>query len=66
VSKIFSFGKGFEAEIIAEAFNIFNSENLYSTNTRMVLSNGTLDSTFDVDNTAGSPRQYQLGLKFRF
>ncbi|NWG00988.1 MAG: TonB-dependent receptor [Thermoanaerobaculaceae bacterium] len=66
LSKIFSFGGGFEAEIIAEVFNLTNSENLRTSKTRMVLANGSLDPTFNEKNLAGPPRQYQAGLKLRF
>jgi len=66
LAKSFSLGGGFAAEIIAEVFNVFDSENLRSSNTRMVLANGNLDPTFNQKNLAGPPRQYQAGIKFRF
>jgi outer membrane receptor protein involved in Fe transport len=66
VSKIVGFGHGIEAEIIAEAFNLLGADNLRTSNRRLVLGNGSFDENFGVNNLAGSPRQYQVGLKLRF
>jgi len=76
LSKSFSLGSGTEVEILGEVFNLFNRANWYTTQWK--LSTGcdyawygewiqcrTFDD-FGENNHVGRPRQYQLGLRFRF
>ncbi len=55
-----------EIEVIGEAFNLLAADNLRTSNTEMVTSDGELNDRFGELNLAGSPRQYQVGLKVRF
>lgn len=70
ISKVFRIGK-LETEIIAEAFNLLGTDNLYTSNKRLqTWSSSTnttaLDPNFNTKNLAYAQRQYQLGLKFRY
>jgi hypothetical protein len=65
VSKIFHVSE-VELELIGEAFNVFNSKNLTTDRYELVDANGNKVSDFGQLNVAGSPRQYQVGLRVRF
>jgi hypothetical protein len=60
------FGGDFELELIGEVFNLLNEENFWSSNDRLVESNGTINPDFNEITNAGLPRRYQIGAKFRF
>ncbi len=66
LSKIFRFGRDLELEIIAEAFNVTNEDNMYTDETQLIDRYGNVDEDFGKLTQAGDPRGYQLGLKFRF
>ncbi len=66
LSKIIRFGRDLELEIIAEAFNLTNEDNMYTDETQLVNRYGEIDEDFGKLTQAGDPRSYQLGLKFRF
>ncbi len=78
VTKIFRIFGDYELEVIAECFNVFNNDNWYvnSSNQQLVVNNaGDLNPTFglvkdpstgEAIGSPGQPRQYQVGLKFRF
>ncbi len=71
LSKIFRFGSSYELEIIGEAFNVFDFSNFRTSITQLVLYDRTRgvaseNPDFGRNNISGSPRQYQVGLKFRF
>jgi len=66
LSKTFIFGRNLELEIIAEAFNVTNEENMYTDETELVNRYGDIQDDFGELTQAGDPRGYQLGLKFRF
>ncbi len=75
LSKTFKLFDNFELELIAEVFNVFDNENWYSSRDELVNRYGEIDPTFglvkdpetgDVIGSPGSPRQYQVGMKFRF
>jgi len=67
LAKTFAFGGGFEAEIIGEVFNLFDKANWRTTNTRLVRNSaGDLNDYFGELSYSGSPRTYQVGLKFRW
>ncbi len=70
LSKIFRFGASYELEVIGEAFNLFDNSNFRTSITQMVNYDRTrgvasYNANFGRANIAGSPRQYQVGLKFR-
>jgi hypothetical protein len=71
LSKIFRFGSSFQLEVIGEAFNLLDFSNFRTSITQMVLYDRTRGAAsynpdFGRNNISGSPRQYQVGLKFRF
>jgi len=66
LSKAFSFGADLELELIGEIFNVFDNENWYTGRTTLVDDLGNVNEDFNTPSSPGDPRQYQLGLKFRF
>jgi outer membrane receptor protein involved in Fe transport len=75
VTKIFRIFGDYELEVIAECFNVFNNDNWYTSQTQLVNRYGDINpnfglvkdpSTGDYIGSPGQPRQYQVGLKFRF
>jgi len=55
-----------ELELIGEVFNLLNEENFWSSEDRLVESDGTINPDFNEVTNAGLPRRYQLGAKLRF
>ena len=55
-----------ELELIAEVFNLFDNENWRTTRTELVNRYGEIRDDFGAKTDPGDPRQYQVGLKFRF
>jgi hypothetical protein len=78
LSKTFSPGGGFELELLAEVFNLLDSDNTWVGSDNQVLAAGCFyDSsgawqacetwdTFGEPNIPGDPRTFQLGFKLRF
>jgi len=71
VAKTFRLMGDFELEIIAEVFNVLDNENWTTTEDTLVIDewwsgNTYLNPDFGAKTDSGNPRQYQLGLKFRF
>lgn len=71
LSKIFRFAHSMEVEVLGEAFNVFNFDNLRTTRTQMINSSGNLNANFgstaaNASPIVGDPRQYQVGVKFRW
>jgi outer membrane receptor protein involved in Fe transport len=60
------FGGDFELELIGEVFNLLNNDNFWSSEDRLVESDGTINPDFNEVTNAGLPRRYQLGAKLRF
>ncbi len=65
LSKIFTFGRNLELEIVADIFNVTNSDNMWTDETELI-DDGEYNPDFGLQTQAGAPRGYQLGLKFRF
>ena len=59
-SKRFDFGRPGTLELLFEAFNLFNNANRLTTNTSIGSPN------FGFLNIVGSPRQIQVGVRYRF
>ncbi len=65
-SKTFKLFGDYELELIAEVFNLFDNENWRTTRTELVNRYGEIRDDFGAKTDPGDPRQYQVGLKFRF
>ncbi len=75
LTKNFKLAGDYELQLIFEMFNVFDSENWYTTNTQLVryewwnhnpATNTYLDPYFGKLNHSGSPRQFQIAAKIRF
>jgi hypothetical protein len=69
LSKAIRFGDDYELEIIAEVFNLFDRKNQWTTRfDRTEFDDGEYIAVDDFGqlNQVGTPRQYQLGVKFHF
>ena len=60
LSKVFDFGRPGNLELMFEMFNIFNNANRLTTNSQVSSPN------FGFLNIVGSPRQVQLGVRYRW
>ncbi len=59
-------GGSLELELIAEAFNVFNWDNYWSSETSLTEFDGSINPDYKEVTDAGLPRHFQLGAKFRF
>ena len=66
VSKIFRFARRYQFEVMLDIFNLFDNENWYTTNTQLVNWKGEIRSDFGEKKHSGDPRQFQLGVRFRW
>ncbi len=66
LSKIFTLGGDYEIELIAEVFNLFDNENWRTTRTQLLDRHGDIRDDFGKKTDPGNPRQFQVGVKFRF
>jgi hypothetical protein len=66
VSKIFRFAKRYQFEVMLDIFNLLDNENWYTTNTQLVDRYGNIRSDFGEKRHSGDPRQFQLGVRFRW
>ncbi len=66
LSKIFSFGRNLEFEIMFDMFNVTNEDNWYTTNDSLVSRYGDIEDDFGELNRVGQPRSYQIGARLRF
>jgi len=66
VSWTANFGRNMSIELILDMFNVTNEANWYTTRTRLVNFDGSIDGSFGELNRVGEPRNWQFGAKFRF
>jgi len=66
LSKMFALGGDFELELIAEVFNLFDNENWRTSRTQLIDRYGNIRDDFGKKTDPGDPRQFQVGVKFRF
>ena len=66
VSKIFRFASRYNFEIMLDIFNLLDNENWYTTNTQLVDRYGNVRDDFGEKRHSGDPRQFQLGVRFRW
>jgi len=61
-----NFSSHLSLEIILDVFNVTNEANWWTSNTTMIDDDGSMEDDFGELNNPGEPRNYQLGVKFRF
>ncbi len=66
LAKAFRLGADYELEIIGEVFNVTDEANWITFSDELVDRNGEIRTDFGDRDKSGEPRQYQLGVKFRF
>lgn len=66
LAKTFRLGADYELELIGEIFNVTDEENWITFSDELVDRNGNVRDDFGDQDKSGEPRQYQVGVKFRF